>query len=77
MVDAAPARTGSCWFKKLYREFEFLSLRHAVSDAEKLRSSRAERREKRKHTRIHSALKMLPVVFAEKIAASKNGEFLL
>ncbi len=29
------------------------------------------------HTRIHSALKMPPVVFAEKIAASKNGEFLL
>jgi hypothetical protein len=27
MVDAAPARIGSCWFKKLYREFEFLSLR--------------------------------------------------
>ena len=29
------------------------------------------------HTRIHSALKMPPHVFAEKIAASKNGEFLL
>jgi len=29
------------------------------------------------HTRIHSALKMPPHVFAEKITASKNGEFLL
>jgi putative transposase len=29
------------------------------------------------HTRIHSALKMPPTVFAEKIAASKNGESLL
>jgi putative transposase len=29
------------------------------------------------HTRIHSALKMPPQAFAEKIAASKNGESLL
>jgi hypothetical protein len=29
------------------------------------------------HMRIHSTLKMPPQVFAEKIAASKNGEFLL
>lgn len=29
------------------------------------------------YTRIHSALRMPPIVFAEKIAALKNGEFLL
>ncbi len=28
------------------------------------------------HTRIHSVLKMPPAVFAERVAASKNGEFL-
>src|ERR1035438_9254134 len=27
--------TGSCWFQKRYREFEFLSLRRAVCSAEK------------------------------------------
>ena len=34
-MNATPARTGPKWFYKLYREFEFLSLRHAVWVAEK------------------------------------------